>query len=273
MTNDRLGLTRSEINLTKPEDSFRTVSRQRLYEQVASQIETMIRNGELVAGDPLPAERELLERFGVGRVTIREALLSLQQKGLIQISNGERARVTRPSADTLMGSLTGAAQVYLSDTEGVQHFQGLRNMVEIAMVRFAASNASQDDLAKIGDALERNRAAKDDPIAFSQTDVEFHLEIARVSRNPLLIGGYKALNGWLTEQRERAVGIEGSKEAAIDAHERIYSAISAGDADGAERMMRDHLERVAAHYWAGVSARSDMKHAGRGPTKRQRADA
>lgn len=266
-------MTRSERNLTKPEDSFRTVSRQRLYEQVAAQIETMIRDGELVAGDPLPAERELLERFGVGRVTIREALLSLQQKGLIQISNGERARVTRPSADTLMASLTGAAQVYLSDTEGVQHFQGLRSMIEIAMVRFAASNASQDDLTKIGEALQRNRAAKDDPIAFSQTDVEFHLKIARVSRNPLLIGGYKALNSWLTEQRTRVLGLGTSEEEALEAHGKIFLAIEAKNPDLAERCMREHLDSVAAKYWAGVGARSDTQHDGRAANKRKRADA
>ncbi len=242
--------------MTKPEDSFRAVSRQRLYEQVAAQIEMMIRNGELVAGDPLPAERELLERFGVGRVTIREALLSLQQKGLVQVSNGERARVTRPSADSLMGSLTGAAYVYLSDKEGVRHFQDLRSMVEIAMVRFAALNASKEDLVRIGDALKRNRAAKDDPTIFSETDVEFHQEIARVSRNPLLIGGYKALNGWLTEQREQAIEVEGAKDTAIEAHQQIFLAIAAGDADGAEKMMHDHLDQVSAHYWAGAESKT-----------------
>ena len=72
------------------------IRRRKLYEEVAARIEAKIRAGGYEAGDSMPAEREIMERFGVGRSTVREALLSLEKMGLIAIRSGERARQLKP---------------------------------------------------------------------------------------------------------------------------------------------------------------------------------
>ena len=83
------------INIKRP------VARKKLSESVEEELERMIRQGELVEGEHLPSERELMAVFDVGRPSIREALVALAHKGLVKVSSGERARVTRPSADTM----------------------------------------------------------------------------------------------------------------------------------------------------------------------------
>lgn len=93
---------------------------------VEEELEQMIRRREFAEGDVLPSERELMAFFNVGRPSVREALAALKRKGLVQISNGERARVSRPSADTIIGELSGMAKDFLSRPGGIAHFEQLR---------------------------------------------------------------------------------------------------------------------------------------------------
>lgn len=225
------------------------VRRKRLYQEVAARLERMIGSGALSEGEVLPSEHELMERFEVGRPALREALLSLQHKGLITVSNGERARVTRPDAARLIEALSGAAQVYLSSEEGIRHFQATRRVFEGAIARDVARRASPDDLRRIAGALDANRAALGDRPLFETTDVAFHLEIVRSSANPLLIGIHQALSGWLTDQRAVSLNGRGAERKALAFHERVYAALLARDADAAEAAMHEHLAVVEANYW------------------------
>jgi GntR family transcriptional regulator, sialic acid-inducible nan operon repressor len=229
--------------------AFQPVLRRRLYQQVAERIETMIRDGELTEGEALPAERELMERFAVGRPAIREALLSLRQKGLVVLANGERARVSHPDADQLIDALSGAAAVYLAKEEGVRQFQAARRLFEAATARQAARIAGAQDIARMEAALAANRAARGDTARFETTDVAFHLELVRTVGNPLLTGVHQALVGWLIEQRSVSLTARGAEASAFAAHERIFAAIAAHDPDRAEQEMQKHLDAVAAYYW------------------------
>jgi len=80
----------------------RPLARVKLSEMVEEELEQMIRRREFSEGEQLPSERELMTFFNVGRPSVREALAALKRKGLVQINNGERARVSRPSADTII---------------------------------------------------------------------------------------------------------------------------------------------------------------------------
>ncbi len=99
------------------EDSTTTIGRnlrsrplaRKTLEMVEEELEQMIRRREFGEGEQLPSERELMAFFNVGRPSVREALAALKRKGLVQINNGERARVSRPSADTIIGELSGMA--------------------------------------------------------------------------------------------------------------------------------------------------------------------
>ena len=80
-------------------------------------------NSTFVEADRLPSERELMRHFGVGRPSVREALLHLHRMGLVEVGSGERARVTRPTPQSVIDALSGPARHMIAAPGGVQNFQ------------------------------------------------------------------------------------------------------------------------------------------------------
>jgi DNA-binding FadR family transcriptional regulator len=228
---------------------YQPVLRKRLHEEVAQRVEAMIRDGEFAEGQYLPSEKELREMFGVGRPAVREALLTLQQRGLLVTSNGERARVTKPDTDKLLNTLSGAAGIYLSNDMGVRHFQACRKIFEGGVVREVARTATPIDIERIGRSLADNGRARGNILHFAATDVNFHLEIVRTLSNPMLDGVHRALAGWLTDQRRVSLAEDDAERSAYEFHQRIFAAIEAHDPNAAEREMHAHLDAVANFYW------------------------
>ncbi|VEB53453.1 GntR family transcriptional regulator [Salmonella enterica subsp. enterica] len=126
----------------------------KLSEMVEEELEQMIRRHEFGEGEQLPSERELMAFFNVGRPSVREALAALKRKGLVQINNGERARVSRPSADTIISELSGMAKDFLTHPGGIAHFEQLRLFFESSLVRYAAEHATDEQIALLTKALE-----------------------------------------------------------------------------------------------------------------------
>ena len=225
------------------------IRRRRLYEDVASRLEAMIQHGPIGPGDPLPSERDLMRLFGVGRPAIREALFALSKMGLVEVRNGRRPRVTRPTAGLVVDSLAGAARHLLAAPDGIRHLQEARHFFEIGLARQAALVATDEDRHRLTQALEDNRAALDDLGAFEQTDVAFHYVLAVIPRNPIFTAIHEAMVAWLTEQRTITLVSPGQRFVAFRAHQAIHDAVMARDPDGAEHTMRGHLEQVADTYW------------------------
>jgi len=225
------------------------IKRYRLFDHIAEHLAQMIYSGELKVGDALPSERELMERFQVGRPAVREALLWLNKKGLISVSGGERARVTEPNPKDILDQLSGAARFLLSQPQGVQLFQQTRILVEVALAREAARIASDTQIAELRDLLEANLSSTDIP-GFVQTDDSFHFAIARVLSNPVINALYDGVLELLQDQRHTSLQDPRALVAARACHEAIFAAIVAHDPDGAEAAMRRHLQDVETFYWA-----------------------
>jgi GntR family transcriptional regulator, sialic acid-inducible nan operon repressor len=225
------------------------IVRRKLYQEIVDRIEAMIHDGQYAIGDTLPSERELMESFGVGRTSVREALFALQRMGLVNISSGERARITAPTPKALVSELQGAARYLLAQPEGVRQFQQARAMFELALVRYAAAHAKHEDIEAMRAALEANKLAIGNDTRFQQTDVAFHYVLAEVPRNPIFTALHAAMASWLLEQRETSIRAKGADRAAYRAHARIFAAVVAHDVDGAEAAMRAHLSQVEKFYW------------------------
>lgn len=227
------------------------IRRTRVYQEIARRLEEQIISGQLKPGDSVPSERELMERHGVGRPAVREALLHLQKAGMLQIQNGERARVIRPNASSLVSELSTAARYLLHQKDGIHQFQEARMFFEVGLVRHAAMHASAADQARLGQALLANEAALGDMEAFARTDVAFHFVLAEIPRNPIFIALHVALAEWLTEQRRATLKRRGAARDALEAHREIHAAVLARDVDAAEDAMRRHLQEVESLYWKG----------------------
>src|SRR5262249_13735026 len=230
-----------------------TIRRRRLYEDVASGLEAMIREGALSPGDALPSERELTVRFGVGRTAVREALFHLQKMGLIELKSGERAKVTRPTPEVVFDGLAGAARHMLAQPDGVRQFQDARTFFEVGLARHAAKHATASDLRDLAAALEANKQSIGDLAKFERTDVAFHYVLALIPRNPIFTSFHSALAAWLVDQPHVTLSYPGATTRAFRAHKAVYEAIAARDADRAERMVRAHLSHVCTAYWRAVN--------------------
>ena len=230
------------------------IRRTRLYEPVKQAIEDKIARGALKPGDQLPAERELMEAFGVGRTSVREALFALEQAGLVQLAGGERARVTRPGPGHLVRELSSPVRRLLSDATGMREFQAARRLFETALARDAARRAGAEEIEHMRAALEANRAAQGDLRAFEETDLAFHFAIARATRNALIAGLHEAMLEWLRGQRTASLKHKGAPGRAYEHHRAVFEAVAARDPDRAEAAMAAHLIEVERFYWAAEGA-------------------
>lgn len=226
------------------------IRRRKIYEEVAIRIEEMLRDGTYRVGDRLPSEKALMQEFGVGRSAVREALMSLNRMGLVEVSSGERALVTEPNAQSLLdGELSGAARVLLAQPGGVRMFQEARAILEIGLCRVAAQKATDDDIVVLKQALEANKASIGHAEEFVRTDVAFHYAIASISRSSIVVSVHDAVVDWLMEQRSTALMGPDVSKRAYEAHVRIFEAIARHDPPAAEDAMQAHLEEIVDVYW------------------------
>lgn len=234
------------------------IRRRKLYEEVADRIEDMIRNGRFHTGDSLPSEREFSEMFGVGRNAVREALFCLQKIGIVNVSSGERARVTRPTAEGLMRGISGAIPHLIADEAGMRYLQDARALFEIGLARHAALKAEDEDIARLREALTKNERAIGDQAEFERTDVAFHFAIASIARNPIFSSLYEAMADWLLAQRRVSARVQATAREAFEAHKKIFNAIAARDTLAAMDAMQQHLNAVQHYYWKYIE--SQRKH-------------
>ena len=234
--------------LERPEPTDRVSTR------IADQLAARIDGGEFVKGDRLPSERELALQYGASRTSVREAILLLQSRGLLDRENRARARVTRPDSARMLDMLSGAARTLVDSVEGIANLQEARAMFEVGLVRHAARHATPKQCERLALVLAENRKAIGDPVAFAETDMAFHLAIAAIPDNPIFVSLHGALSQWLLQQRLTGLKVQGSVRSAYRHHEAIYEAIAAHDVDGAEAAMADHLAKVARYFWKAAAA-------------------
>ncbi len=178
----------------------------------------------------MPSERELMERFGVGRPAIREAMQALANMGLVAISHGERAKVLQLTAQSILRQVDGAAKIMLSSSkDSLEHLKSARIFFERGMVREAAEKATDADVAELRSILERQHALLGDADGFIGADMEFHTSIARISGNPIYAAVSAAMLGWLKEYHTEMLIWTGKEKFTLAEHENIIERIAAHD--------------------------------------------
>ena len=228
-------------------------SGRRRYEHIAEHFQLLCFTGQLKEGDRLPSEREIAERFGVGRSTVREALFSLQGLGIIELSSGAAARVIRPDPHKVVKSFTGVVRLFLTSQKGVKQMQHARLLFETGLVREAARCASKEGIAAIERALNDNERALGDQQAFERTDVAFHYAIACSIGNPIFLALHDGIADWLSEQRKTSARGGAKQEPVLQEHRAIFEAIAARDVNAAAEAMEAHLHNVARLYWKSMA--------------------
>ncbi|WP_245262973.1 FCD domain-containing protein [Mesorhizobium australicum] len=214
-------------------------------------IEAEITSGRLGDGSYLPAERELMIEYGVGRGVVREAIARLASRGLVEARPRFRPIARRPGLDAALGALEGIVGHLLSDQAGVKNLYDLRVFLEGSLARNAAIHARKEDIAALRAALAMNEAAIPDSQQFYATDVAFHAVLYDTARNPVLPVVHKAFTAWLSPQWMRMPRSPERNQVNFLSHREICMAIIERDPDGAERALLNHLS-AAWEYVRGT---------------------
>jgi GntR family transcriptional repressor for pyruvate dehydrogenase complex len=220
---------------------YKIVRSSRLYEQIVQQVEESIHKGALNAGDQLPPERELAEQFGVSRTAVREAVKALREKGLVEAYPGRGTFITDGSSYTIRQSLD---RMMRSGHEGFTSLAEVREILEPEIAALATTRAGEEDIAAMREQVAAMDAAKGDPEAYIEADLDFHLALAEAADNAIILSLIDSIVGLLREQRMRIFQVDGGPERGQYHHKRILEAIEHRDPVGAREAMKAHLKQV-----------------------------
>lgn len=236
---------------------YKLVRTSRLYEQIVQQIEESIVKGDLKAGDQLPAERELAQRFGVSRTAVREAVKALREKGLVEAYSGRGTFITDGTTQAVRQSLDLMAKI--GQPEGSTHLAEVRAILEPEIAQLAAVRIQEPELATMREAVAAMDRAGQDPEMYIEADLDFHLALAEGAANPLILSLLDSIVGLLREQRLRIFRVPGGPERGQIHHKRILDAVERHDAEKARDAMRSHLSQVRDDSQAPAAKRAPGK--------------
>jgi len=242
---------------------YKIVRTSRLYEQIVQQIEQSIQRGVLKPGDQLPAERELAQQFGVSRTAVREAIKTLAEKGLVEAFSGRGTFVTNGMSQALRQSLD--LMLKISQQDGSAHLAEVREILEPEIAALAATRVEEQHLATMREAFAVMDRSLQDPDAYIEADLDFHLSLAEAAANPLILSLIDSIVGLLREQRLRIFYVAGGPQRGQFHHQRILDAVQQRDPEEARAAMRAHLRQVREDSGAaGNEETTPPKHASAG---------
>ncbi len=236
---------------------FQKVNAEKLSHSVVKQIELLILRGILRPGERLPSERELSERLGVSRPSLREALGELQTAGLLESRAGSGVFV----ADVLGSAFSPAlVQLFSDHDEAIFDYISFRRDMEGLAAERAARLGSDTDLAVINTVFEKMATAhsKRDATEESHLDADFHLAIIEASHNVVMLhmlrSMYELLRNGVFYNRQVMFRQRTTRDELLEQHRAINDALQARDPDGARAAVEAHLNYVEARLQDKVTA-------------------
>ncbi|MGA5543856.1 FadR/GntR family transcriptional regulator [Mycobacterium sp. NPDC051198] len=206
------------------------VARTSIVDVVVDRLRDEIRKGSWPVGSKIPTEAKLVEALGVSRPSVREAVRSLVQLGLLESRQGDGTYVVAEDETTV-------ALQRLVDTADRDEVQLVRHTLEVLAAREAATNRSAADIDALRVALQGRRSAKADADldAFIDHDVAFHIGVARASHNTLLLDFYSSFENAMRDPAHGAFCMSTPEDTYRDFHNDLFQAIQRGDHSAATR--------------------------------------
>lgn len=221
------------------ETFFQEIAQEKLSDKIIDQIKALIKSGQLKPGDRLPPERKLVEKFGVGRGHVRDALKKLEFYGILKTLPQSGTVVAGLGVKALEGLINNVLQIESPDFYSLAE---TRILLEAQAARLAAERRTPQDIMRLSKTLEDYRAKVEAEDTGIEEDLMFHLNIAEASKNSVLRSLSMILfPDMVRYSREYNLCGDGRFRLALTEHETILKYIKDGDGESAASAMRDHL--------------------------------
>jgi GntR family transcriptional regulator, transcriptional repressor for pyruvate dehydrogenase complex len=230
------------MTLTFKKDRLTPVVRTTLTADICRKMVGELIRGSWAEGEKIPAERDLSQRLGVGRASLREALKALEIMGMIETRLGDGTYVCKRSEFFSRPLLWAIASSSAADARELVE---ARTVIEVELAGLAAEHASAENLKEIADHLDRMVKSKKNPREFVQADVSFHLAIGRAAANGILMNALHLIRNLMHQWILKAVDSRGVADKACAQHRRLLAAIKDKDRTAARKEMRRHLRDMA----------------------------
>jgi DNA-binding FadR family transcriptional regulator len=220
--------------------AVRPIRRRNVSQEVVERLAAEIGIGRLRAGERLPSERDLSETYAVSRSSVREAIKTLESRGMVEGRQGKGTFVRAQGPETLVQLPPGPAPV---NEIGVRQLFQVRELLEPGIARLAAEAARPADISALRRMLESQTPRVEAGRYTSDDDARFHIRLARITDNPVLIRllqGVMTLLGAVREPALRAATGAGMK-ITLAGHWEVVRAIEQHDPDAAAAAMDRHL--------------------------------
>jgi len=220
--------------------AFTPIRQARASGEIVSQIERAIFDGELQTGDRLESERELAERFGVSRITVRDALRVLEARGLVHVKVGASggAFVSDTNVDQVAESISTMIQLRRMTLSGVAE---ARTVVETATSELAAERADAAAILRIEQTVDKGRSVVREQAPHTEVSMDFHVAVADAAKNELLAATVAAYRDLLVQTLHDMRDVRSAKTTQ-KAHEEILDAIKSHEPEAARKLMLEHLQ-------------------------------
>ncbi|HSL65092.1 MAG TPA: FadR/GntR family transcriptional regulator [Gaiellaceae bacterium] len=220
--------------------TYTPIERRKTYELVADRLIERIRAQALRPGDAIPPERELVQSYGVGRSSVREALRMLESRGLIE-GRGNGAFAVAELSNPLNASLD---LLLSADAADYSELFEVRRILEGEAAALAASRRTRKHLAAMEAAVDAMEAGLSSEQQFIDNDLRFHLVVAEATRNRVVVHLMEAIRALLQRSLSSSYHIPGSPERAVEMHRLILEAVSGRLPEDARQRMQEHVARV-----------------------------
>lgn len=222
----------------------------RLYQKIARTLIEHLSEGRYQVGDRMPAERDLAKQFGISRPVVREAMLTLEVLGLIEVRVGSGAYVVRlPGEDDRPG-------FNVSPFELVE----ARMLFEGEAAALAASHITDEEVAELEALVEAIRNENSRPAGKEEADRAFHMTIANATRNAAIKNVVEELWRLRSASPECALLLEKARTAnvrpVVEEHTCIVQALKERDSGAARSAMRSHLGAVIEHLLFAIEEKA-----------------
>ena len=219
--------------------ALRPVQRIRLYEQLVQRLLQHIRDSGLRAGDRLPPERELAQRLGVSRNSLKQAFVLLEVQGMVDIRQGDGTYLRRVDQ-------TEPIEVLLDRKQRLPDVLDAREALEAKLAELAALRRTDLDLSNMDAALATMREQVAAGELGAEGDRRFHAAMAVAGHSAVLQQFYSALAPQISETRQESLRQPGRPAQSLAQHERIVAAVRAGDTVAAVAAVREHITAVSS---------------------------